>query len=77
MLICYYLKNFKNRLNLSSGILSALSHEKVLKRGFALVKDDNFSLIRSTKDVKNNQSLSIQFSNNDILIAKASLKNKE
>ena len=73
----YYLKNFKNRLNFSSGILSALSHEKVLKRGFAIVKDDNFSLIRSSKDVKNNQSLNIQFSNNDILIAKASLKNKE
>ena len=73
----YYLKNFKNRLNLSSGILSALSHEKVLKRGFAIVKDDNFSLIRSSKDVKNNQSLNIQFSNNDVLIAKASLKNKE
>ena len=73
----YYLKNFKNRLNLSSGILSALSHEKVLKRGFAIVKDDNFSLIRSSKDVKNNQSLNIQFSNNDVLIAKANLKNKE
>lgn len=73
----YYLKNFINRLNLSSGILSALSHEKVLKRGFAIVKDDNFSLIRSSKDVKNNQSLNIQFSNNDVLIAKASLKNKE
>ena len=70
----YYLKNFKNRLNLSSGILSALSHEKVLKRGFAIVKDDNFSLIRSSKDVKNNQSLNIQFSNNDVLLAKASLK---
>ena len=73
----YYLKNFKNRLNLSSGILSALSHEKVLKRGFALVKDDNFSLIRSSKDVKNDQSLNIQFSNNDVMIAKAILKNKE
>ena len=73
----YYLKNFKNRLNLSSGILSALSHEKVLNRGFAIVKDDNFSLIRSSKDVKNNQSLNIQFSNNDVLIANASLKNKE
>ena len=73
----YYLKNFKNRLNLSSGILSALSHEKVLKRGFAIVKDDNLSLIRSSKDVENNQNLNIQFSNNDVLIAKASLKNKE
>ena len=73
----YYLKNFKNRLNLSSSILSALSHEKVLKRGFAIIKDDNFSLIRSSKDVKNNQSLSIQFSNNDVLIAKASLENKD
>ena len=73
----YYLKNFINRLNLSSGILSALSHEKVLKRGFAIVKDDNLSLIRSSKDVENNQNLNIQFSNNDVLIAKASLKNKE
>jgi len=75
--IIYYLKNFKNRLNLSSGILSALSHEKVLKRGFAIVKDDNLSLIRSSKDVKNNQSLNIQFSNNNVLNVKASLKNKE
>mgnify|MGYP001307739814 FL=1 len=73
----YFLKNFKNRLSLSSGILSALSHEKVLKRGFAIVKDDNSSLIRSSKYVKNNQSLNIQFSNNDVLIVKASLKNKE
>ena len=73
----YFLKNFKNRLNLSSGILGALSHEKVLKRGFAIVKDDDFSLIRSSKDIKNNQSLNIQFSNDDILIAKANLKNKE
>ena len=73
----YYLKNFKNRLNLSSGILSALSHEKVLKRGFAIVKDDNSSLIRSSKGVKNNQSLNIQFSNSDVLIAKANLKNKD
>mgnify|MGYP001178635496 FL=1 len=73
----YYLKNFKNRLNLSSGILSALSHEKVLKRGFAIVKDDNSSLIRSSKGVKNNQTLNIQFSNSDVLIAKANLKNKD
>ena len=73
----YYLKNFENRLNLSSGILSALSHEKVLKRGFAIVKDDNSSLIRSSKGVKNNQTLNIQFSNSDVLIAKANLKNKD
>ena len=73
----YYLKNFKNRLNLSSSILNALSHEKVLKRGFAIVKDDNFSLIRSSKNVKNNQSLNIQFSDNDLLIVKANLKNKD
>ena len=73
----YYLKNFKNRLNFSSGILSALSHEKVLKRGFAIVKDDNSSLIRSSKNVKNNQSLNIQFSNDDVLIAKVNFKNKE
>ena len=73
----YYLNNFKNRLNLSSGVLNALSHEKVLKRGFAIIKDSNFSLIRSSKDVKNKQSLNIQFKDNDFLTVKANLKNKE
>ena len=73
----YYLNNFKNRLNLSSGVLNVLSHEKVLKRGFAIIKDSNFSLIRSSKDVKNNQSLNIQFRDNDFLTVKANLKEKE
>ena len=73
----YYLNNFKNKLNLSSGVLNVLSHEKVLKRGFAIIKDNNFSLIRSSKDVKNNQSLNIQFRDNDFLTVKANLKNKE
>ena len=73
----YYLNNFKNRLNFSSGVLNVLSHEKVLKRGFAIIKDSNFSLIRSSKDVKNNQSLNIQFRDNDFLAVKANLKNKE
>ena len=62
---------------LSSGVLNVLSHEKVLKRGFAIIKDSNFSLIRSSKDVKNKQSLNIQFRDNDILTVKANLKNKE
>ena len=29
----------ENKLNLSTGILTALSHEKVLKRGFSIIKD--------------------------------------
>ena len=73
----YYLNNFKSRLNLSSGVLNVLSHEKVLKRGFAIIKDSNFSLIRSSKDVKNNQSLNIQFRDNDFLTVKANLKKKD
>ena len=70
-------------INLSSNIFTPdfkekpRRDEKVLKRGFAIIKDSNFSLIRSSKDVKNNQSLNIQFRDNDFLTVKANLKEKE
>lgn len=72
--IRYYLKTIKSRLNLSSGVLSALNHEKVLRRGFAIVMNKNSKLVRTSKGLKNNENLNIKLSNNDILNVKTNLK---
>ena len=55
----------ENKLNLSTGILTALSHEKVLKRGFSIIKDADLKLIRSSKGLEKNQRLKVFFSNDD------------
>tara|TARA_B110000467_G_scaffold124346_1_gene116457 strand:- start:65 stop:1420 length:1356 start_codon:yes stop_codon:yes gene_type:complete len=55
----------ENKLNLSTGILKALSHEKVLKRGFSIIKDTDLKLIRSSKGLEKNQRLKVFFSNDD------------
>lgn len=55
----------ENKLNLSTGILTALSHEKVLKRGFSIIKDTDLKLIRSSKGLEKNQRLRVFFSNDD------------
>jgi exodeoxyribonuclease VII large subunit len=62
-----FIKSSKNRLNLSTGILMALSHENVLKRGFAIIKDGNNKLVRSSKSLEKNQRLKVFFSDNDII----------
>ena len=62
-----FLKSSKNRLNLSTSILMALSHENVLKRGFAIIKDGNNKLVRSSKSLEKNQRLKVFFSDNDII----------
>ena len=63
----FFLTGLTSRLSLSSGILTALSHENVLKRGFAIVKDDSLTLVRSSKALKDNQNLRIQFSEGDAI----------
>ncbi len=62
-----FLKSSESRLNLSTGILMAISHESVLKRGFAIVKDKDFKLVRSSDSLEKNQSLKIFFGNDDIV----------
>jgi exodeoxyribonuclease VII large subunit len=62
-----FLVSLENRLNLSIGLLSALSHENVLKRGFSIVKDSDLKLIKSSKSLKKNQKLKVFFSSNDII----------
>ena len=62
-----FLKSSESRLNLSTGILMAISHESVLKRGFAIVKDKDLKLVRSSDSLEKNQSLKIFFGNDDIV----------
>ena len=45
----------------------AISHESVLKRGFAIVKDKDLKLVRSSDSLEKNQSLKIFFGNDDIV----------
>ena len=62
-----FLVSLENRLNLSMGLLAALSHENVLKRGFSIVKDSDLKLVKSSKSLKKNQKLKVFFSSNDII----------
>ena len=62
-----FLVSLENRLNLSIGLLAALSHENVLKRGFSIVKNSDLKLVKSSKYLKKNQKLKVFFSSNDII----------
>ena len=42
-------------------ILNALSPEKLLKRGFALITDESGNSIYSVKNIKENDKLIVQF----------------
>ena len=45
----------------------AISHESILKRGFAIIKDEDLKLVRSSESLKKNQGLKIFFGNDDII----------
>ena len=59
-------------LQLQSGLLDVLSHNSVLKRGFAIVKDKKSKIITSSKKIKEDEELMINFYKNDKI--KVSLK---
>ena len=49
----------ENRLNLSLAKLSSLDYKKVLKRGFAMIKNEEGAIMTSSKEVQNSKSLEI------------------
>ena len=55
----------ENKLALQIGLLDALSHNNVLKRGFALIKGNKKKVIRRSQDTKKGDNLVIQFFNDD------------
>ena len=52
-------------------MLQSLSPKGVLSRGYALIRDENNQLIRSSKGIQENQTLHIEFDGDDILPIKA------
>ena len=67
--------NKENKLALQTGLLDVLSHNNVLKRGFALIKDKKKKIIRKSQDTKKGDNLVIQFFNNDEVNVKVEEKN--
>ena len=73
------LKNVSKRLIQDKNIqltnhlrmLQSLSPKGVLSRGYALVRDENNQLIRSSEGIQENQTLHIEFDGDDILPIKA------
>ena len=54
-----------NKLNQTVALLESLSYEQVLKRGFALIRNEKNSPVQSSKDLKPGENLTITFQNND------------
>ena len=57
-------------IQLQSSMLDVLSHNSVLKRGFALVRDKNLKIIKNSKNLKHNEELMINFYRNDEITVK-------
>ena len=54
-------KHKRDRLNQSSRLLASVSHESVLKRGFALVKDADGELVSSANQANQTPHMQLQF----------------
>lgn len=61
----------KTKLSAQVRILESLSHEAVLKRGYALIYNKNGQLIRQSQDIQENEALEIRFKEEDVLEVKA------
>ena len=52
--------NKQESLKVKIDLLGALNPKSILDRGYAIVRDDNEKPIKSTKNLKNNQQISVQ-----------------
>lgn len=55
------LENIHHRLSLNSVSLASLNYENILKRGFAIISNDDGNALASCKDVKADDKFSIRF----------------
>ncbi|MFK5915464.1 MAG: exodeoxyribonuclease VII large subunit [Woeseiaceae bacterium] len=65
----------KQKLQHLAYTLDALSPLNTLKRGYAIIKDQEDHIIRETKDVKKNQVITIQLNNGQITSTITDIKN--
>ena len=59
----------KNRLDITTSLINAMSHKSELKRGYAIVKNKYESIVRDNKNLKGGDHLSIHFDNDQIVDA--------
>ena len=59
----------KNRLDITTSLINAMSHKNVLKRGYAIVKNKYESIVKDNKNLKRGDHLSIHFDNDQIVDA--------
>ncbi|MBV45479.1 MAG: exodeoxyribonuclease VII large subunit [Rhodobiaceae bacterium] len=67
----------KNRLDITTSLINAMSHKNVLKRGYAIVKNKYKSIVRDNKNLKRGDHLSIHFDNDQIVDAEVKEPNGE
>ena len=56
-------------LNLSGQLLGSLSYQAVLQRGFAVVRNQTGSMVRSAKDAAREPRLEVQFHDGRVVVA--------
>ncbi|MEE3295538.1 MAG: exodeoxyribonuclease VII large subunit, partial [Pseudomonadota bacterium] len=59
----------KNRLDITTSLINAMSHKNVLKRGYAIVKNKYESIVKDNRNLKRGDHLSIHFDNDQIVDA--------
>jgi exodeoxyribonuclease VII large subunit len=59
-------KNYQNRVELNDKLLNSYNYKQVLKRGYALIRDNKNNFIGSTLEIKNNQQLLIEMSDGNV-----------
>tara|TARA_Y100001968_G_C19255741_1_gene666701 strand:- start:476 stop:988 length:513 start_codon:yes stop_codon:yes gene_type:complete len=69
------IKNKRSKLNYIYDLLNALSPEKLLSRGFALISDDSGNSIYSVKNISEKDKLTVQFYDGQVIVAVDSLDN--
>lgn len=64
------LQDNQGQLDSLTRMLESLSPKGVLKRGYALVYDDNGNLVRGSDSIENGQNITVEFAENDKITAK-------
>ena len=71
------IKLIERSLNNLSGILKSVSPQRVLERGYAIVKDYKGEVITESVVAEKNKNLRIQFKDSEILVSLSKKKNKK
>lgn len=61
----------EHRLNINSSLLASLDYNKVLQRGYAMVKNHNGNYISYASEISNNSDLTIQMQDGEVKILRS------